>query len=98
VRLLLLPFLAATWLWQWAAPAIPDPGLRYVGLFILPQLAISHTLGLLLPLATASGASGLETCGALFCCCCLPMLILAAMQKDEKGEKHDVVPPFFPQR
>ncbi len=90
MRLLLLPFILATGLWHWAAPAVPDPGLRYVVLFILPQIALSQGGGLLLSLmGTTSG--GIGAClTALFCCVCLPVVFFGW----DSGSKDDLLPEF----
>jgi hypothetical protein len=92
MHLLLLPFFFAAWLWRWAAPVIPDPGLRYVGLFIFPQLALSQIGSLLLPMLGVVGGPNLEGCLAVFCCCfCLPLIFFYGLNPEDEIE---LVPEF----
>ena len=93
LRFLLAPIVLATWLWNWAAPAIPDPGLRYVGLFILPQAAANHVAGMVVSVIGTTGG-GLASClTALFCCVCLPVIFFVG--SDPKTE-WDLIPEFGP--
>lgn len=92
MRFLLAPFLLAARLWRLAAPAIPDPGLRYVALFILPQLALNQIGSLVLPLLVGMGGGNLSGCFLILCCCfCLPLLFYDGTNSEDEVE---LVPEF----
>ncbi len=94
MHLLLMPFLLAARLWQWAAPTIPDPGLRYLALFILPQIALNQAGSLAVSALGTTGGSTASCLAALFCCVCVPVIFFGWGVNEEE----ELIPEFGSKR